>query len=151
VEYLIEELPPSGALVITSDHGQVDVGDRVLPPAPEVLARVHHQSGEARFRWLHALPGAEAELLEAAREHHGDLAWVVTRDQVVDEGWFGPKVLPGALARLGDVALVTHAPVAFEDPADTGPFVLQGRHGSMTADEVHVPLLVARGAAGGAG
>jgi hypothetical protein len=69
----------------------------------------------------------------------------------VDEGWFGPKVLPGALARLGDVALVTHAPVAFEDPADTGPFVLQGRHGSMTADEVHVPLLVARGAAGGAG
>lgn len=151
VEYLIEQLPPTAALVITSDHGQVDVGDRVLPPAPEVLSLVRHQSGEGRFRWLHAVPGAEVELAEAARAHHGDLAWIVTRDQVVDEGWFGPKVLPEALNRLGDVALVAHAPVAFEDPADTGPFELQGRHGSMTAAEVHVPLLVARGAGGSSG
>jgi hypothetical protein len=72
------------------------------------------------------------------------VAWVVSREQVVDEQWFGPKVEDAAWSRLGDVALVTHAPVAFEDPADTGPFVLQGRHGSMTADEVLVPLLVAR-------
>ena len=33
----------------------------------------------------------------------------------------------------------------YTDPADTGPFVLQGRHGSMTSAEVMVPLLVARG------
>lgn len=144
VEYLIQSLPGGTALVITADHGQVDVGDRVLPPAPEVLAHVHHQSGEARFRWLHAFPGAEDDLFRAAVEHHSDVAWVVTREQVIDEGWFGPKVLPPAAGRLGDVALVTHAPVAFEDPADTGPFHLQGRHGSMTEDEVRVPLLVAR-------
>jgi predicted AlkP superfamily pyrophosphatase or phosphodiesterase len=145
VEYLIQELPPGAALVITADHGQVDVGDRVLPPDPAVLAHVSHQTGEARFRWLHALPGSEAALYRAAQEHHADVAWVVTRDQVLDECWFGPKVLPASLARLGDVALVTFEPVAFEDPADTGPFHLQGRHGSLTADEVYVPLLVSRG------
>jgi len=39
---------------------------------------------------------------------------------------------------------VARDPVAFEDPADTGPFQLISRHGSMTADEVLVPLLVAR-------
>jgi hypothetical protein len=145
VEYLIEQLPPSTALVITADHGHVDVGDRVLPPDPGVLAHVASQSGEARFRWLHAHPGAEVALAEAAQERHGDVAWVVTRDQVLDECWFGAKVLPGPLARLGDVALVTRADVAFEDPADTGPFLLQGRHGSMTPAEVLVPLLVVRG------
>jgi hypothetical protein len=144
VEYLVQELPPGVALVITSDHGQVDVGDRVFPPHPEVLSHVRHQSGEARFRWLHAFPGAEAELLAAAQHHHGHEAWVVTREQVVDECWFGPKVLPGPLARLGDVALVARAPIAFEDPMDTGPFHLIGRHGSMTPAEVYVPLLVAR-------
>jgi hypothetical protein len=145
VEFLVESLPPNSALVITADHGQVDVGDRVFPPHPEVMAHVRAQSGEARFRWLHAVPGSEPALLEAARAHHGDVAWVVSRDEILDQGWFGPKVLPGPLARLGDVALLPFEPVAFEDPADTGPFVLQGRHGSLTAEEVLVPLLVAKG------
>lgn len=144
VEYLVDSLPPGAALVITSDHGQVDVGDLVFPPHPEVLSVVRYQSGEARFRWLHALPGAERELAELASLHHSDVAWVVTREQIIDEGWLGPKVLPSAQARLGDVALVAREPVAFEDPADTGPFHLVGRHGSVTAEEMDVPLLVAR-------
>lgn len=144
VEYLVESLPPASALVVTADHGQVDVGDRVFPPHPEVLSLTRCQSGEARFRWLHAVAGAEHALAEVAEVHHGDVAWVVTREQTLDEGWFGPKVLPGALARLGDVALVAREPVAFEDPADTGPFHLVGRHGSLTHDEMDVPLLVAR-------
>lgn len=145
VEYLVETLPPRSALVITADHGQVDVGGNLLTPHPEVLSSVRTQSGEARFRWLHAQPGAEVSLYDAALAHHGDVAWVVTREQVLDEGWLGPKVLPAPLARLGDVALVAHADVAFEDVSDTGPFVLVGRHGSMTSAEVDVPLLVARG------
>jgi hypothetical protein len=39
------------------------------------------------------------------------------------------------------VALVPHAPVSFEDPADGGAFELVCRHGSLTADEMLVPLL----------
>lgn len=144
IEYLLHHLPAGVALVITSDHGQVDVGDRVYPPHPSVLSHTERQSGEGRFRWFHALPGAEAALYDAALEHHGDIAWVVTREQVLDECWFGPKVLPGPLARLGDVALVAREPVSFEDPLDTGPFHLIARHGSLTSAEVHVPLLVAR-------
>lgn len=145
VEYLVDALPPGAALVITADHGQVDVGPNVLSPAPEVLAHVRAQSGEARFRWLHAHPGEEQALLEAARAHHSDVAWVMSREEILEQGWFGPKVLPGPLARLGEVALVARDDVAFEDAADTGPFVLVGRHGSMTPAEVEVPLLTARG------
>ncbi len=145
VEYLIHNLKPGVALVITADHGQVDVGDRVLPPDPSVMAQVAHQSGEARFRWLHAITGAANDLFDAAVACHSDVAWVASRDQIVDEQWFGPKLSPAAMARLGDVALVPHAPIAFEDPADTGPFELQSRHGSLTEDEMLVPLLVARG------
>ena len=144
VEYLLQMLPKGTALVITADHGQVDVGKNVIVPDPSVLAHVDRQSGEGRFRWLHAHPGASVDLLSVATERHGDVAWVVSRDQMVDECWFGPKVLPGPLSRLGDVALVAREPMAFEDPNDTGPFVLQGRHGSMTSAEVMVPLLVAR-------
>lgn len=143
LEYLIEVLPPRTALVITADHGHIDCPDTVRP-APEVLANVDFQSGEARFRWLHAMPGAVDELYHAALEHHGDVAWVRTRRQVVEEGWFGPTVTDAAASRLGDVALVPFVPVAFDDPTDTGPYDLVGRHGSLTPAEMRVPLLVHR-------
>jgi predicted AlkP superfamily pyrophosphatase or phosphodiesterase len=141
---LAESLPRGTALVVTADHGQVEVGDRLIRPHPEVLSHTDFQSGEARFRWYHAYPGAAGDLLEAATEHHADVAWVVSRDEVVSEGWLGPKVVPEAMARLGDVAIVAREDVAFEDPADTGPFELISRHGSLTSAEVLVPLLVAR-------
>ncbi len=134
-------LPPGAALVITADHGQVHVGDRVVELHPEVAAHVSYQSGEGRFRWLHARPGRTAALHAAAVAHHADVAWVRTLDETVHEGWWGPTVTPAARARLGDVALVTHEDVAFADPADTGPFELVGRHGSLTSAEMRVPLL----------
>jgi hypothetical protein len=71
------------------------------------------------------------------------VAWVVTRDETVEDGWWGPKVTDVARSRLGDVALVARDPVSFHDDADTGPFVLVGRHGSLTAAEMLVPCLVA--------
>ena len=144
VEYLVEALPAGTALVVTADHGQVDVSDRVLRPHPELLSHVEYQSGEGRFRWYHAFGGASSSLLEAARHHHGDVAWAVTREQVLDERWFGPVATPLLTSRLGDVALVARDDVAFEDPADTGPYDLIGRHGSLTSAEMLVPLLAVR-------
>ena len=41
-------------------------------------------------------------------------------------------------------AIVPFEPVAFEEPTDTGPYELVGRHGSLTGPEMLVPLLVAR-------
>ena len=42
------------------------------------------------------------------------------------------------------VDLYRYDELGFEEPTDTGPYELVGRHGSMTAPEVMVPLLVAR-------
>lgn len=138
---VLAQLVPGAALAVIADHGQVHVGDRVLVPDAGVLAMVHHQSGEGRFRWLHARSGAAGALLEAAGEAHSDVAWVVSRQQMLDECWFGPLMAPPVAGRLGDVALVAREPVSFDEPADTGPFRLICRHGSMTPDEVLVPFL----------
>ena len=143
VARVLDQLPTDTALLITADHGQVQVGPNIRTPSAEVLALTHHSSGEGRFRWLHARVGAHADLLAAASAKHEDVAWVVSREQVLDEGWFGPVVSPPVQARLGDVALVAHQPISFDDPADTGPYPLICRHGSLTADEVLVPLLTA--------
>ena len=140
---LLDVLPPGGVLLVTADHGQVDVGDRLVPLHPEVQTLCSMQSGEARFRWLHARPGRADDLLAVAAARYADTGWVVGVDQVIDEGWFGPTVSDVARARLGDVALVAREDVAYVDPVDTGPYNLVGRHGSLTEAEVRVPLLAA--------
>jgi hypothetical protein len=138
---LIAVLPDDAALVVTSDHGQVAVGDAVVTLDAELVAATTLLSGEARFRWLHTDdPGGVAA---RARDLYGEVAWVATRKELIDAGWFGPTVTPEAEARLGDVALVPFEPIGFLDPADTGETRLVARHGSLTAAEVLVPLLVA--------
>jgi predicted AlkP superfamily pyrophosphatase or phosphodiesterase len=146
VSYLVSVLPRGAALVITSDHGQIEVGDRIVDLDAEVLEHVAFQSGEGRFRWLHARPGHAADLLQAATHHYERMAWVRSVREVLDENWFGERISPAAASRLGDVALVARDPISFADPNDTGPFELIGRHGSLTSDEMLVPLLAARGA-----
>ena len=146
VEYMIQELPPGVALVITADHGQVDVGDRVFPPHPEVLGRVAHQSGEARFRWLHAAPG-EAARPAARRDRAPQRRRLgrVPRSRCSTSAGSARRSCPARCRGSVTSRSCPFEPIAFEDPADTGPFRLKGRHGSMTAAEVMVPLLVARG------
>ena len=99
------------------------------------------QSGEARFRWLHAVVGGEQDLLETAKETFEDVAWVMSKKEIINEGWFGPLVHKTVEDRLGDVALVAREKVGFTDPAEKMPFKLITRHGSLTRDEMHVPLL----------
>ena len=141
IDRLLAALPREGVLVVTADHGQVDVGGNVVPLAGDVQSLCSMQSGEGRFRWLHARAGRAGALFDAARARHGDDAWVLTREQVIADGWFGPVVTEAATARLGDVALVARRDVAFHDPQDTGPYELIGRHGSLTSAEMRVPLL----------
>jgi hypothetical protein len=145
VGWLLHRLPAGAALVITADHGLVHCDRELLQIHPDVedLTAVH--SGEARFRWLHARPGRSRALLEATVEHHGGEGWVWSRDEVIESGLLGPSVTPEAAHRLGDVALLARGTDAYADPAGSGSNLLIGRHGSLTREEMHVPLLVVTG------
>jgi hypothetical protein len=141
---VLAALPSGSTVMVSADHGQVDCGDRLVDLHPEVSGLVDGLSGEGRFRWLHARHGATDALLAAAAEYHGHQAWVRSADQIGGEQWFGQEVPgPEVRDRLGDVALVPFEPMAFADPADTGPFELIGRHGSLTSAEMYVPCLTA--------
>ncbi len=129
---LVEVLPRGACLVVTSDHGQVDVGRSAELPANDLLEASWLISGEGRFRWFHARPGAARDLEAAAVEHHGQCAWVRTLEQIQDEGGSGGRLRKQVASRLGDVALVARDPIAFLDPADPGETRLAARHGSLT-------------------
>ena len=143
VAELLHRLPAGTAVVVTADHGQVHVGERLIHLPEEVTGLVDGQSGEARFRWLHSRPGAASDLLAAAHQAFDHVGWVRSVDEVVSAGWLGDRVTSTARGRLGDVAVVARDPVAFVDPAEASSIELIGRHGSLTADEMLVPAVFA--------
>ena len=141
VAELLDRLPPGTAVVVTADHGQVHVGGNLLDLPPPVTSLLDGQSGEARFRWLHARPGAADDLRAATAEAFDGVGWVRRREEVEAAGWLGPRLTDAARSRLGDVALLARGDVAFRDPAEVLPIELIGRHGSLTADEMLVPAI----------
>lgn len=132
-------LPDDVVLLITADHGQVDTGEHMTPVGAELLAACAAVSGEDRFLWLHA-PGAEDAVLDGARAAHGEHAWVLTVDEVLDAKLLGTRVTSEARNRLGDVALIAKGRAGFVDPSARNPRLF-GRHGSLTPAEMYVPLL----------
>ncbi len=138
---IASSLPKGAVLLVTADHGQVMVGGNTMPLSPDVTRHLAHQSGEGRFRWLHVNSGRIDEVVAAARSHHGHVAWVMTRDEMIDAGYFGPRVTDVVRRRMGDVAVMARADVSFDDPADKTYFELQCRHGSLTSAEIDVPFL----------
>jgi hypothetical protein len=145
VDDVASVLPPGATLVVTSDHGQVEVGSRAKVLDPAVVAGVELISGEGRFRWLHARPGRIDEVADTARSRYAEEAWVHTVDELEALGWFGGILTDQARARLGHVAVVPFRPVAYLDPSDGGEAQLVCRHGSLTPDEMEVPLLAVAG------
>jgi Type I phosphodiesterase / nucleotide pyrophosphatase len=138
---VLEALPPGSVLIVTADHGQVEVGGSVELLGPEIMEAVTLISGEGRFRWLHTRPGARGDVADMASALHGDVAWVRTKEQIIAEGWLGGVPSAEVAARLGDVVLVPFEPTAFLDPADIGELRLKARHGSLTSAEMMIPLL----------
>lgn len=142
-ERLAAGLPPGAALYVTADHGMVNALDKVDAEAvPELARGVAMLGGEARARHVYAEPGAAAEVLDAWRETLSGRAWVVSRQEAVESGWFGPRVRAEWLGRIGDVVAVPYSDLAIIAPAAQRMEALfTGYHGSMTTAEQHVPLL----------
>ncbi|WP_433463003.1 alkaline phosphatase family protein [Spirillospora sp. CA-128828] len=135
-------LPPGSALHVTADHGMVDPSERVdADTVPELRDGVALLGGDARCRYVYSEAGAHDDVLAAWTGMLGDRAWVVSRAEAVDGGWFGP-IGPGMLERIGDVIAVPHADLAIV-ASEREPWLneMVGMHGSLVAAEQLVPLL----------
>lgn len=138
----VTTLGGDAGLLVTGDHGGLDIpSDAHIIVDPGLLDGVRHVSGEPRCLALHLEPGAA---LDAVRERwqraEGQRAWIATREEVVAAGFFG-TVDPDVLPRIGELIVAARKRVAYYlDPDDRGRGMV-GQHGSLSADEVTVPLL----------
>jgi predicted AlkP superfamily pyrophosphatase or phosphodiesterase len=142
---LREVIPDDAVLLVTADHGMVDVAEagRVdVDAEPDLTEGLALLGGEARFRHLYCRSGAVEDVAQRWRARFGDAVLVLTREQAVQAGWFGPlrrEVEP----RIGDLVVACVDDVAVlssqKFPHEAS---LVGLHGSLTAEEMYVPLLI---------
>ena len=145
VESIAEALPPGGVLAVVADHGMVSLGADVTDVDAEPLLHdgVAAIGGEVRARHVYVDRGARDDVLAAWGEVLGERAWVVARDDAVAAGWFGERVTDDARERIGDVVVAARGTSGVVrrtvEPIESS---LIGQHGSFTAAEQRIPLLV---------
>ncbi|MCC3761986.1 alkaline phosphatase family protein [Glycomyces sp. TRM65418] len=143
IDGILTGLPSDAALMVTADHGMVNVTDRLhVDQRPDLRDGVEAIAGDGRIRYLYTAPGAVEEVRQAWTEAVGGRAEVMGRDEAVDRGWFGPKVTARSRERIGDLVVACRDTFAVVGVEGEPPHVakLIGQHGGLTAAEMAVPL-----------
>ena len=147
---LSRKLPEGTLAAVTGDHGMIEVREehRIdFAHDEELVAHIAHTAGEPRMVQLHFGPSATEQerqrTLSAWQRRFGNQAWIVTRQQAIDAGWFG-TVSARVRPRLGDVLVSGFEPIALYDSRRATPqsFSMVGHHGAPTSAEVRIPWLV---------
>lgn len=142
---LARRAPADVGVLVTSDHGMVDVpARRQVVLEAEHLDGIRHVGGEPRM--LHAYLEPDAAVDDILVRWRADLegsADVVTRDEAIAAGLFGPTVTDDAAARIGDLLAIARGAWAIYDgtAADQRGRGMVGQHGALTPEERKVPLL----------
>ena len=135
-------------LIVTGDHGMVDVAPHnhvLFDTVPQLMSGVAHVGGEPRCLQLYFDPAASddvrAATVAAWRDSEQKRAWVATKQELAEAGWLG-AVAPGVSPRLGDLFIAARKAIAYyPSDASSGSRGMVGQHGSLTQDELRVPLL----------
>lgn len=145
---LIKEMPQGTRIWITSDHGMINVSEKIVigddNPLLENIATV---AGEPRARHLylssdHDSAAARSDVASVWQEFLGNRVDVFTREQAVENNLFGELVSADSLDRMGEVIAVAQGTVVLIDPTRVDKeSSMVGHHGADSEIETQVGLL----------
>ena len=148
VDQALAPRPPAGAgVLITADHGMVDVPAHrqvVLDEGDGRLDGIRHIGGEPRMLHVYLEPDADpVAALERWRALSEGDADVLSRAEAIAAGLFGAEVTDAAQARIGDLLVAARGNKAFYDGTaeDQRSRGMIGQHGSVTPEERQVPFI----------
>lgn len=142
---LAETIAPRTGVVVTADHGMVDVPAHkhvLLRDGDPLIDDVALIGGEPRMLHLYAHEGRADAMASRWKNDEAARAWVLTRDEAIVAGLFG-QVDDEVRERIGDVVVAARGRFAYYDDRepDKRPQRMVGQHGSLTDEERTVPLL----------
>jgi predicted AlkP superfamily pyrophosphatase or phosphodiesterase len=148
VEMLAARLPAETRLLVTADHGMVDVPESAkidYDDTPELAEGIVQLAGEARARFIHVAPGQQTAVRDRWTHRLGGAVQVLAADDVLSSGWLGPTVSATARARAGDLLAVSLGQTTVvRRRAEHHLAAMRGHHGALTEEELLVPLLSLR-------
>jgi hypothetical protein len=144
-QQLMKEVPKGTRIWITSDHGMVNVGEKiVIGQGNPLLSGVSVIAGEPRARHIYLekdSKNAREDVAGTWKEFLGEKALVLTREEAITRAIFGEEVSQDAVDRMGEVIAIARGGVVLLDPdrADKEGAMV-GHHGGDSQIESQVGL-----------
>lgn len=138
---LLSCLPAGVQTILTADHGMIDIHQRDIidvARTPELKQGVRLIAGETRAIHLHAQPGYAHDLRQRWMEYLSERAWVLTPEQARQLMGEGPGI-----ELIGDALVLMKEAYGVVDSRvqTSGAIQLVGVHGSITDDEMLIPVM----------
>ena len=115
----------------------------ILGQDNKLLENVTLIGGEPRARHIYVKAGALAETITQWQEFFGDKAKILSRQDAITTGLFGPVVTQDSSDRMGDLIAIANGDLILVDPARVKEETsMVGHHGGVTDTEVAIPLLL---------
>ena len=137
-------------LLVCADHGLIDT-----TPAHTVELASHPRlaetltlplCGEPRVAYCYVRPARVEQFKDYVTQELSNYCWMMPAEQAIAENMFGTGTAhPSLYDRIGDYVLLMKENYVINDLLRSEkPFSQIGVHGGLTADELYVPLVVAR-------
>ena len=146
VSQLMKEVPSGTRIWITSDHGMVNVEEKIIIGRENPLLNgVSVIAGEPRARHIYLDSDSSSARSETAllwQEYLQDKALVLTREQALSSNLFGTDVSADAIDRMGEIIAIARGGLVLldADRADKEGAMI-GHHGGDSDIESQVGLL----------
>lgn len=158
IETFISALPPKTAVILTADHGMIEVNpkqtyylNKKIPHIQKYLQFGRREkplapAGSCRDFFLHVHPQSVSELQEVLSHFLRERGEVYKIEELLDAGLFGPEP-PSAnfLSRVGNLVILPYEGEAvwwYEKNRFQQNFY--GAHGGLTRQEMEIPFIFYR-------
>jgi len=146
VSQLMKEVPKGTRIWITSDHGMVNVEEKIIIGQDNpLLEGVSVVAGEPRARHIYLTSDSIAARSDAAslwQQYLQEKALVLTREEALSSNLFGTEVSADAVDRMGEIIAIARGGLVLldADRADKEGAMV-GHHGGDSDIESQVGLL----------
>jgi hypothetical protein len=146
VSSLMKEVPKGTRLWVTSDHGMINVEEKIIIGQDNpLLTGVSVIAGEPRARHIYLTEDSPQSREDAAslwQQYLQEKALVLTREQAISSNLFGTVMSADALDRMGEVIAIARGGLVLldADRADKEGAMV-GHHGGDSQIESQVGLL----------
>ena len=146
VSQLMKEVPKGTRIWVTSDHGMINVEDKIIIGQDNpLLTGINVIAGEPRARHLYLSDDsvqAREDVASLWQQYLQEKALVLTREQAIASNLFGGQISADAVDRMGEVIAIAQGGVVLLDPerADKEGAMV-GHHGGDSDIESQVGLL----------